>query len=41
MTGVPDGPLEVMWEKRDVFVSEGKFTDDFQPLEVHVYRRVK
>ena len=29
---------KVAWERRDVRLSRGEFEDDFEPLEVHVYR---
>lgn len=34
-----DGPLEVLWENRELTVRDGTFTDNFAPLAVHVYRR--
>jgi hypothetical protein len=39
VSGVPDGPLEVLWEGRDLTVRDSTFLDDFGPLAVHVYRR--
>ena len=38
-TGLKNGDLEVMWENRKLKVQHGKFSDDFQPLAVHVYRQ--
>jgi hypothetical protein len=34
----PTMPVEVMGEARSVAVESGKFTDDFKPYEVHLYR---
>lgn len=31
-------PVEVLFEQRSVNVEKGSWTDDFKPLEVHVYR---
>jgi hypothetical protein len=34
----PTMPVEVIGESRNVTVDGGKFTDDFKPYEVHLYR---
>ena len=39
VSGVPNGPLEVMWEHRRLMIRDGTFSDDFAPLAVHVYCR--
>ena len=38
-TGLKNGDLEVMWENRKIKVKCGKFSDDFEPLAVHLYRQ--
>ena len=36
--GLPAADAEVMWENRRVKLAEGRLTDRFAPLAVHVYR---
>ena len=34
-----DRPIEVMFENRSLNIENSRFTDDFAPLEVHVYKQ--
>jgi hypothetical protein len=33
--------VEVLGESRELIVTDGKFSDEFQPYEVHLYQFIK
>ncbi|MFA5863508.1 MAG: sugar-binding protein [Phycisphaerae bacterium] len=38
--GFKDGVLEVVGENRNIELKNGKFSDHYEPLDVHVYRQI-
>ncbi|HEY3297583.1 MAG TPA: hypothetical protein VGK34_02920, partial [Armatimonadota bacterium] len=38
LAGVKGGKLEVLYEQRSVSAKNGTWTDNFKPLEVHIYK---